>query len=65
MIFVLPDAGVLLELPEIKEEFLEEDEFNQEIQPNKTTKNDVPENDKMEVQPFTEHSSLASTFFLF
>ena len=62
MIFVLPDEGQLLELPEIKDELLEEDELNQEIQPNKTTNNDVPENDVMKVLPFMEQSSLASTF---
>ena len=63
MIFVLPDEGVLLELLEIKDEFFKEDELNQEIQPNKTTKNGVLENDAMKVLPFTEQSSLASTFY--
>ena len=38
MIFILRDEGELLEFPEIKKEFLKEDELNQEIQPNKTTK---------------------------
>jgi len=61
MIFVLPDEAEFLELPEIKEKFLKEDELNQGIQPNKTTKDDVQENDAMKVLPFTEQSSLAST----
>jgi len=41
MSFILPAEGELLELIEIKENFLKEDELNQEIQPNRTTKNDV------------------------
>jgi len=65
MIFILPDEGQLLELPEIKQELSEEDEFNHKIQPNKTTKNDVPENDVMRVLSFTEQSSLALTFVPF
>ena len=43
MIFVLSDEGEFLELPEIKEKLLKEDELNQEIQPNKTSQNDVQE----------------------
>jgi len=61
MIFTLPDEGELLELPEIKEEFLKENELNQEIQPHKTTKNDAQENDALKVLPLTKRSSLAST----
>ena len=54
MSFILPDEGELLELIEIKEEFLKEDELNQEIQPNKITKNYVQVNDAMKVLPFME-----------
>jgi len=61
----LPNEAELLELSVIKEKFLKEDEFNQEIQPNKTTKNDVQENDTIKALPFTEQSSLASTSFPF
>ena len=42
IIFLLPDEGELIELPEIKEELSKEDVLSQEIQPNKTTKNDIP-----------------------
>jgi len=59
MIFIFIDERELLE---IKEEFLKEDELNKEIQPNKINKNDVQENNAMMVLPFTEQSSLASTF---
>ena len=65
MIFILPDEAELLELPKIKEMFLKEDELNQEIQPNKSTKNDVQENDAMKVLPFAEQSSLASALLPF
>jgi len=56
MTFVLPDEAELLELPKIEEKFLKEYELNQEIQPNKTTKNYVQENDTMNVPPFMEQS---------
>jgi len=57
MIFILLNEGELLELPEIKE-----DELNQELQHNKIAKNSIQENDTKNVIPFMEQSSLAFRF---
>jgi len=60
MIFIGPEEGETLELPEIHEVLLQEGEINQELEPNKYAQIDVQESGRMEVLTSMEQSSLYS-----